>query len=101
MPSQLPPNVIIFPGIDYNPSFYSSKTDALTYEEAVKEFLTYPNAQGTENLKTVNINGVSTFNDNILVATNKNLTMSGTGSITQNSTNTSTNNTLGITNIDN
>ena len=85
MSSQLPPDVIIFPGIDYNSSFYTSNIDNLTYEEASKKFLKYPIAQGTESLQAINVNGVATFNQNITVAADKGITQSGGCYITQNS----------------
>lgn len=37
----------------------------LTYNEASKYFLRYPNAQGTENLQTTNINGVLSCKNNV------------------------------------
>jgi hypothetical protein len=86
MSAQLPPDVIIFPGIDYNSSFYTSKSDTLTYEEASKNFLKYPNAQGTENLQTINVTGPSTFSSpsimNISNANNTALTISKTSGYT-------------------
>lgn len=72
MSEQLPPNVTIFPNINYNSQFFSSNNAGLTYDEASTLFLKYPNAQGTENLQSVTI------------AQNKNIFMSsGTGILNQ------------------
>jgi len=40
----------------------------LTYDIASKYFLKYPDAQGTENLQTTNVNGLLTANANIKIA---------------------------------
>jgi len=61
MSANLPPTIPIFNGIDYNPLFYTENNDGLTYEQASKNFLKYPNAQGTETLQSINVNGTATF----------------------------------------
>lgn len=45
---------------------FSSGDEALTYNKAKKLFLRYPNAQGTENLQAINVNGIATFNNDII-----------------------------------
>jgi hypothetical protein len=61
MSETLPPIVTIFDGINYNSSFYTTNDDTLTYDQASKQFLKYPIAQGTENLKDITVTGNSTF----------------------------------------
>ena len=53
MSSELPPTYY-FTNITFNPSFYSSGSDNLTNEEAKNNYLTYPTAQGTETISTLN-----------------------------------------------
>ncbi len=40
--------------------------EPLTFNQAKKKFLRYPNAQGTENLQAINVNGIATFEKNII-----------------------------------
>ena len=47
--------------------------EPLTYNEAVKKFLKYPIAQGTENLQAITVSGTSTFNNNIIQNGNFNI----------------------------
>jgi hypothetical protein len=47
----------------FNPLFFVSGQEGLTLNEAKKFFLQYPDAQGTENLETTNVDGVLTAND--------------------------------------
>jgi len=54
MASYLPPTENL---PSFNPSVFDTGNDSLTYNEAKKLFLTFPNAQGTENLLDTNING--------------------------------------------
>jgi hypothetical protein len=49
----------------FDPSVFTSNDTPLTISEAAKYFLKYPNAQGTENLQTTNVNGVLTANAGI------------------------------------
>lgn len=59
----------------FNPAYFD--TDALlTQGEADKRYLRFPNAQGTENLKAINVNGVATFANNVNIgsSTTSNLT---------------------------
>jgi hypothetical protein len=53
MASELPPTYY-FTDITFNPAFYSSGSDNITNEEAKKNYLTYPTAQGTETISTLN-----------------------------------------------
>lgn len=46
----------------FDPSVFITGDEALTYNEAVKKFLKYPNAQGLENLQAINVNGIAEFN---------------------------------------
>jgi hypothetical protein len=46
----------------FDPVVFSTDDEALTQSEADKRYLRYPNAQGTENLQAVNVNGIATFN---------------------------------------
>lgn len=46
----------------FNPTNFKSKEEELmTVSEANKKYLTYPYAQGTENLQAINVGGVATF----------------------------------------
>jgi len=76
-------------GISYRPptenlpifdaTVFLINTSPLTYETALQNFLAYPNAQGTENLKTTNIAGVLTCANNSIfnapIAVNSNITL--------------------------
>jgi len=83
MAEYLPPseNVAIFDTLNFNDG-----NSPLTYNKAVKYFLRYPNAQGTENLQIVNVNGLLTANagiktqsiEQIAVGTTQNLFTQGT-----------------------
>ena len=86
MTSTQKPNVIIFNGINFNPSFYSSESSLyLTQQGALGSFLSYPIAQGTETLQNTNINGILSINgiqqyknaNNVLVFNNPNNNPSG------------------------
>ena len=46
----------------FDPAVFATGDEPLTYNIAVKKFLKYPSAQGTENLQAINVNGISTFN---------------------------------------
>lgn len=62
MTSTLPPDPPNFPGINYNPSFWSNaNSTGLTYNQALKNFLAFPVAQGTETLQNTNVNGTLTI----------------------------------------
>jgi hypothetical protein len=44
-----------YPGLPFNPSFFtSSSSDYLTKQTAKSYFLSYPTAQGTETISTLN-----------------------------------------------
>lgn len=50
----------------FDDSVFQVGNEPLTYNMAIKKFLAYPNAQGTETLQAVNVNGTATFlNNNI------------------------------------
>ena len=52
--SEAPPTYY-FSGITFNPDFYQAASgDYLTFETAKKSFLTYPTAQGSETITTLN-----------------------------------------------
>lgn len=52
-----------FTNIAFNSLYYSnSNTSNLTYDQASKSFLKFPNSQGTENLLDTNVNGTAIFN---------------------------------------
>lgn len=62
MTSTLPPEPPNFPGINYNSSFWSNASSTgLTYNQALKNFLAFPVAQGTETLQNTNVNGTLTI----------------------------------------
>ena len=46
----------------FDPLVFLTGDEALTYNDAVKKFLKYPNAQGEETLQAINVNGVAEFN---------------------------------------
>lgn len=64
---------------DYNPptedlpifdaSVFTTGDEFITQKQADKRYLRYPNAQGTENLLAINVNGTATFNSNIVCST--------------------------------
>ena len=64
MASELPPTDY-FTYITFNPSFYSSGSDNLTNEEAKKNYLTYPTAQGTETISTLNSSTITSNSYNL------------------------------------
>jgi hypothetical protein len=49
----------------FDSSLYIQNNTPLTYADAIKEFLTYPQAQGTETLLDTNVNGLLTANAGI------------------------------------
>lgn len=62
MTSTLPPDPPNFNGINYNSSFWSNASSTgLTYNQALKNFLTFPVAQGTETLQNTAVNGTLTL----------------------------------------
>ena len=59
----------------FDSSVFLSGDQTLTQNQADKRYLRYPNAQGTENLQAINVNGAADFNstvniDGILTTTN-------------------------------
>ena len=64
MASELPPTYY-FTDITFNPSFYSSGSENLTNEEAKKNYLTYPTAQGTETISTLNSSTITSNSYNL------------------------------------
>jgi hypothetical protein len=65
----------------------------LTYNQALQSFLSYPVAQGTEDLSIINVNGIATFNDSI-ISNNVITQLGSTNNITQNITTNTTPNIL-------
>ena len=60
MSSEIPPTYY-FSGITYNPDFYqSSSSDYLTASTGKSYFLSYPIAQGTETISTLNTSSIET-----------------------------------------
>lgn len=51
----------------FDSSVFLSGDEPLTYNQAKKKFLRYPNAQGTENLQAINVNGTATFNSGVVM----------------------------------
>lgn len=60
----------------FNPAYFESADQTLTQSEADKRYLRFPNAQGTENLQAINVNGVAGFNAGVNI-TNSNITQTG------------------------
>jgi len=58
----LPPILPVFNTLDFNKDFFVSSSDGLTYNEAAKQFLKFPSAQGGETLQQTTINGILTAN---------------------------------------
>jgi len=46
----------------FDPLLFRIGDEFITQNDADNRYLRYPNAQGTENLQTINVNGVATFN---------------------------------------
>jgi len=46
----------------FDPLMFKQGDSYITQNEGDKRYLRYPNAQGTENLQAINVNGVATFN---------------------------------------
>lgn len=88
MSSYSPPieNNAIFDSTDF-----SSGETTLTQSAADKRYLRYPNAQGTENLQAINVNGLSTFNSRATITSsdtsNSVLNIATTSSFTNNGLN--------------
>ena len=63
--SYLPPteNVAIF-----DSSLYQQNTEPLTYQQAIQEFLAYPQAQGTETLQNTNVAGTLKCSSSVVLA---------------------------------
>ena len=51
----------------FDSSSFNRANEALTYETALDNFLAYPTAQGTENLKTTNVSGVLTLTNDLII----------------------------------
>jgi hypothetical protein len=69
--SEAPPTYY-FDGITFNPSFYTSTTTSnyLTLETAKNIFLTYPAAQGTETISTLNSSTINSLGLTLSIGTN-------------------------------
>jgi len=83
MAEYLPPteNVAIFDTLNFNDG-----NSPLTYNKAVKYFLRYPSAQGTETLQVTNVNGLLTASAGIKVQSIEPITNNIAGAITIGST---------------
>ena len=62
--SEAPPTYY-FSGITFNPDFYTSGSDNITNDEVKKKFLTYPTAQGTETISTLNSSTITSNSYNL------------------------------------
>ena len=51
----------------FDSTSFNRANEALTYQTALDNFLAYPTAQGTENLKTTNISGVLTLTNDLII----------------------------------
>lgn len=56
----------------FDSSVFTTDDKPLTYNDAKKKFLRYPNAQGKENLQEIEVNGASQFNQKALMTSNIN-----------------------------
>lgn len=61
----------------FDESVFRAGDAPLTYNEALKKFLRYPNAQGKEFLQEIEVDGTSVFNENIVVNNNSSITSNG------------------------
>lgn len=52
----------------FDSSVFKINNDPLTIQEGLNYFLGFPDAQGTENLDTINVGGVATFYNNIIMS---------------------------------
>ena len=59
----------------FDSTVFLTGDEPLTYNEAKKKFLRYPNAQGTENLQAIVVNGTSQFNQKATMSSSTNNTM--------------------------
>jgi hypothetical protein len=66
MSEDLPPIIPTFNTLNFNPAFFVSSTDALTYEEASAKFLKFPVAQGTETFNKLSANEITATGDLLL-----------------------------------
>ena len=99
---------------DYNPptenlpifdsSVFLIGDNPLTQNQADKRYLRYPNAQGTENLQAINVNGNATFATGTTITTNQatvNIGSGGSGTVNLNSSlNVSGFGSISMTNAD-
>ena len=51
----------------FDSTSFNRASEALTYQTALDNFLAYPQAQGTENLKTTNISGLTTITNDLVI----------------------------------
>ena len=51
----------------FDSSSFNRANEALTYQTALDNFLAYPTAQGTENLKTTNVGGLLTLTNDLII----------------------------------
>jgi hypothetical protein len=53
----------------FDSSVFNVNNTPLTISEGLKYFLAFPSAQGTENLQTINVSGLATFDNNVDINT--------------------------------
>lgn len=96
MAQYLPPseNLPIF-----DDSVFQVNNTPLTYSDAIKHFLTYPRAQGKEYLQEIEVEGVSTFNQNLIINDGSNITVA-TGSGGNSDTTFISSDTISITKVE-
>ena len=71
--SEAPPTYY-FGGITFNPSFYQqATTNYLSLDTAKNIFLTYPTAQGTETISTLNTSTINSGGSILSIGTNGSL----------------------------
>jgi len=93
----------------FDPSVFVINETPLTVGDALNSFLSYPYAQGTENLQGINVDGVATFNSlethnqtethNGQLIVNNNVTINNASVINQTDQITNVSNTLKSTNL--
>ena len=63
----------------FDSAVFLNGDEFLTYNQAVKKFLKYPNAQGTENLLDTNVNGLLSANDDVIFSPSTQIQWNPTG----------------------
>jgi len=70
----------------FDPSVFNFNDETLTFGEANKYFLRYPQAQGEEDLQAINVLGVATFDDDISLTKNPTANITAPNNISMTST---------------